>query len=202
MSTQPLTPPRPLPFLLGWIAANLIGGALGGLLEARLQFLGTLVLVGSTVGLLQWFFLRRYLAHPVGWAWSMALGWPLGSLLRVALNDFFTPLLLSLTLRGWLWEVFWLNFLEMPVTLAVVGLFQACWLPPRRRTVPSWLLANVVGGAVLGGVSATTCLYGCDRVTTLAGATTTGLMLGAVSWAAYALVTGPVLVRLVRRQST
>ena len=199
-STEPSSL-RPLPFLFGWIVANLIGGAVGGLLEARLQFLGTLVLLGSTVGVAQWFFLRRYLRHPVGWAWSMALGWPLGSLLRVAVSDAFTPLLLSLTLKGWLWEVFWLNFLEMPVTLAVVGLLQALWLPPRQRTVPSWLLANGIGGAVLGAVGATVCLYGCDRVTALAGAMTTGMVLGALSWAGYAIVTGPVLIALLRRSA-
>lgn len=200
MPTQTLTPPRLLPLLAGWLVANLVGGALGGLLEARLQFLGTLVLVGSTVGLLQWCLLRRDLAHPVGWAWAMVLGWPLGSLLRVAMGDFFTPLITTLTLKGWLWEVFWLNLLEMPVTLAVVGLLQALWLPPRRQTVPSWLLANVVGGAVLGGVGATVCFYACDAITAVAGTTATGLVLGALSWAGYALVTGPVLAALLRHR--
>ena len=200
MSSQPLTAPRWQPFLLGWIVANLIGGALGGLLEARLQFWGTLVLLGSTVGLSQWFFLRRYLKHPVGWAWAMALGWPMGSLLRVAVGDFFTPVLVALMRRGWLWEVFWLNFFAMPVTLAVVGLLQAFWLSPRRRTVPSWFFANVIGGAVLGGVGATVCLYGCARITILAGPTITGLVLGVLSWTGYALVTGPVLALLLRQR--
>jgi len=200
MPTQPLTPLRLRPFLAGWIVANLVGGALGGLLEARLQFLGTLVLVGSTVGLLQWFLLRRYLPHPVGWAWAMVLGWPLGSLLRVAMGDFFTPLITMLTLKGWLWEVFWLNFLEMPVTLALIGILQALWLAPRRRTVPSWFLANSVGGAVLGGVGATVCFQACDRITAVAGTMTTGLVLGALSWAGYALVTGPVLAALLRQR--
>lgn len=200
MNTQPLAPPpRLLPFLAGWTLANLVGGALGGLLEARLQFLGTLVLLGTMVGLLQWIFLRRYLMHPAGWAWAMVLGWPLGSLLRVAVGDFFTPLLERLTLSGWLWEVFWLNLFEMPVTLAVIGILQALWLTPRRRTVPSWLLANVVGGAMLGAVGATVCFQACDRITASAGTTTTGLVLGALSWAGYALVTGPVLAALLRR---
>lgn len=200
MPTQTHTPSRLLPLLAGWIVVNFLGGALGGLLEARLQFLGTLVLVGSTVGVLQWFLLRRYLTHPVGWAWAMVLGWPLGSLLRVAMGDFFTPLMTTLTLKGWLWEVFWLNLFEMPVTLAVIGLLQALWLPPRCQTVPSWLLANIVGGAALGGVGATVCFYACDAITGVAGATTTGLVLGALSWSGYALVTGPVLAALLRQR--
>ena len=125
-----------LPFLLGWIVANGIGGALGGLLEARLEFLGTLVLVGSMVGLGQWLFLRHKLAHPALWAWAMAIGWLLGNLLRVNIGGFITPLAQELTLQGWFWEVFWLNFLQMPVTLAVIGLLQGFLLTPRRRAVP------------------------------------------------------------------
>lgn len=197
MFTQPIIQPRLRPLLAGWIVANLVGGALGGLLEARLQFLGTLVLVGSTVGLLQWFLLRRYLAHSAGWAWAMVLGWPLGNLLRVTMGDFSTPLITTLTREGWLWEVFWLNFFGMPVTLAVTAILQALWLPLRRQTLPSWLLANVVGGAVLGAVGATLCFHACDAITDVAGATTTAIVLGALSWGGYALVTGPVLATLL-----
>lgn len=189
-----------LPFLMGWVVVNGIGGALGGLLEARLEFLGTLVLVGSMVGLCQWLFLRHKLARPALWAWAMAIGWLLGNLLRVNIGGFFTPLAQDLTLRGWFWEVFWLNFLQMPVTLAVIGLLQGFLLTPQRRTVPSWLLINIVGGAILGGVGATFCLHYCDLVTATAGMMTTGLLLGAVSWVAYALVTGPVLLFLLRTQ--
>lgn len=188
-----------LPFLLRWVVANGIGGALGGLLEARLEFLGTLVLVGSMVGLCQWLFLRHRLARPALWAWAMAIGWLLGNLLRVNIGHIFTPLAQALTLRGWLWEVFWLNFLQMPVTLAVIGLLQGLWLTPRRRTVPSWVLINVIGGAMLGGVGATFCLHFCDLVTATAGVMTTGLLLGALSWIGYAMVTGPVLALLLRQ---
>lgn len=192
---------RFLPFFTGWIVANLLGGALGGILEARLQFLGTLVLVGSMVGLLQWLFLRRYMQQAAPWAWMMALGWPFANLLRIEISPFFTPLIEMLTSRGWLWEVFWLNVFQTPVVLAVIGILQALWLPPRWRTLPSWFLANIAGGAVLGAVGATVCLQYCDRITAVAGSTTTGLVLGAFSWAGYALVTGPVLAFLLRRRS-
>ena len=153
MQSQLRTPSFPvLPFLLGWIVANGIGGALGGLLEARLEFLGTLVLVGSMVGLGQWLFLRHTLPRPALWAWAVAIGWLLGNLLRVNIGGFITPLAQELTLQGWFWEVFWLNFLQMPVTLAVIGLLQGFLLTPRRRAVPSWMLINGIGGAVLGGI--------------------------------------------------
>jgi len=197
--------PRPtsfaaLPFLAGWVVANGIGGALGGLLEARLEFLGTLVLVGSMVGACQWLFLRHKLARPALWAWAMAIGWLLGNLLRVTVGSAISPLAQELTLRGWLWEVFWLNVLQLPVTLAVIGLLQGLLLTPRRRAVPGWVLINLIGGAILGGVGATFCLHFCDRVTATAGMMTTGLLLGALSWIGYALVTGPVLFYLLRRQ--
>lgn len=201
MQLQPRTTSSPLlPFLAGWVVANGIGGALGGLLEVRLEFLGTLVLVGSMVGLCQWLFLRRKPVRAALWAWAMALGWLLGNLLRVNIGDIFTPLAQALTLRGWLWEVFWLNFLQMPVTLAVIGLLQGLLLPPRPRSVFYWLLINIIGGAVLGAAGATFCLYFCDRITATAGVMTTGLLLGALSWAAYALVTGPVLLSLLHHQ--
>ena len=201
MQAEPRTMPSPvLPFLMIWVVANAIGGALGGLLEARLEFLGTLVLVGSMVGLCQWFLLRRYLPHAALWGWALALGWPLGNILRVSMGGFFTPLAEELTIRGWLWEVFWLNFLQMPVTLFVVGLLQGLLLTPRRRTVTRWALINIAGGAVLGAVGATVCLHFCDRITALAGVATTGLTLGALSWLGYSLVTGPVLVMLLQRQ--
>lgn len=189
-----------LPFLAGWLVANGIGGALGGLLEARLEFLGTLVLVGSMVGACQWFFLRHKLARPALWAWAMAIGWPLGNLLRVTIGSAISPLALDLALRGWLWEVFWLNFLQLPVTLAVVGLLQGLLLTPRRRAVPGWVLINVIGGAILGGVGATFCLHFCDRITVMAGVMTTGLLLGAVSWIGYAMATGPVLAILLQQR--
>ena len=202
MNTHPhSTAPRFLPFFTGWIVANLLGGALGGILEARLQFLGTLVLVGSMVGLLQWFFLRRYMKQAAPWAWMIALGWPFATMLGVAVSDSFTPFVEVLVIRGWLWEVFWLNVFQTPITLAVIGILQALWLTPRWRTLPSWFLANIAGGAVLGGVGATVCLQSCDRITAVAGSTTTGLVLGALGWAGYALVTGPVLAFLLRHRS-
>jgi hypothetical protein len=201
MQSQLRTPSFPVrPFLLGWIVANGIGGALGGLLEARLEFLGTLVLVGSMVGLGQWLFLRHTLPRPALWAWAMAIGWLLGNLLRVNIGGFITPLAQELTLQGWFWEVFWLNFLQMPVTLAVIGLLQGFLLTPRRRAVPSWMLINAIGGAVLGGIGATFCLHFCDLVTATAGMMITGLLLGALSWIGYAVVTGPVLLYLLHSQ--
>lgn len=202
MQSQPRTASSAArPFLVGWVVVNGVGGALGGLLEARLEFLGTLVLVGSMVGVCQWLFLRPRFARAALWAWAMAIGWLLGNLLRVTIGGFFSPLVQELTLRGWLWEVFWLNTLQMPVTLAVIGLLQGLLLRPRQRAAPRWLLINVVGGAVLGATGATFCWHYCDWITTTAGLLVTGLLLGAVSWIGYALVTGVVLLSLLRSQA-
>jgi hypothetical protein len=145
------------------------------------------------------FFLQRQqLARATLWACVLVVGWPLGNLLRVALSDYFVPFIQTLTLRGWLWEVFWLNALEMPVTLAVIGIGQGLVLTPRWRTVPGWLLINLLGGSLLGATGATVCLHFCAPLTSVAGMTVTGLVLGALGWGAYALVTGPVLFRLLR----
>ncbi len=187
------------PLLAGWLVANLLGGAVGGVVEARFEFLGTLVLMGSAVGLAQWLLLRGRLPRAGYWAWVMALGWPLANLLWIAIGDRFAPLIQALTDHGWLWEVFWLNALRMPVILGSISILQALVLATRWRALPRWLLANLVGGAVMGAISATTCLVACAATTQIAGTLATGALLGALSWSGYALITGPMLLSLVRQ---
>jgi len=190
---------RWLPLWVGWLVTNFIGGTLAGVIEARFEFLGTLVLAGSMVGLAQWLFLRGRLPRAGWWAWAMALGWPLAYLVWIANSDRFAPLIQLFMANGWLWEVFWLNVLRMPVILGLISIWQALILPTRWWALPRWLLANLLGGALVGAIAATVCLVACDVTTQTAGSLVTGALLGALSWSGYALITGPVLIRLVRQ---
>ncbi len=192
--------PRLLPLWAGWLVANFVGGALGGVIEARFEFLGTLVLLGSMVGLAQWLLLRAYSPRAVYWALAIALGWPLANLVWISSSDHFAPLIQALTDHGWLWEVFWLNALRMPVILGPIAIVQAWVLAPHWGALSRWLLANLLGGAAMGAISATVCLVACAATTQLAGPLTTGALLGALGWSGYALVTGPVLVYLLRQR--
>jgi len=184
-------------FLVGWIVVNLVGGAIGGSLEARYQFLGTLVLFGAPLGLAHWLLLRRYIPHAWRWALVLLLGWPFANVLTVYANPWLEPIVQALSATGLLWAVFWLNLVRWPVILLLIGLLQSLLLTPRRRTVPRWLLANLVGGMVVGAVSATVCYHFCGLITQQSGALLTNATLGASAWAAYALVTGPVLASLL-----
>jgi len=89
--------------------------------------------------------------------------------------------------------------LRMPVILGLISIWQALILPTRWWALPRWLLANLLGGALVGAIAATVCLVACAVTTQTAGSLVTGALLGALSWSGYALITGPVLIRLVRQ---
>jgi len=199
MNDNSLSQHKWLWFLLGWIGVNLLGGAVGGSLEERFQFLGTLVLFGTPLGVVQWLLLRRYIPRAWLWALVLVLGWPLANLITIAVDPLLAPIIQTLRATGLLWEVFWLNLVRWPVVLLIIGLLQGFLLTPRRRAVPLWLLANLLGGLVVGATGATVCYHFCTPITQSVGVLTTGAVLGAASWAAYAVVTGPVLARLLRQ---
>lgn len=204
-----------------WLIANILGGAIASVLEIHFQFLGTLVLAGIPIGFAQGFVLRSFMRQAWRWAIATALAWPLVNLFEVSLlqhpGDW---LVQTLTATGLLWEVFWLNLVRMAVVLALVAIPQAWLLREQSRrshawriaeedvqqaSQPStqtpgkswlWIVASFVGGALLGAIGATTCLWWCPAMQ----GSLLGLVLGATSWFGYALVTGvPLYWILVRR---
>ncbi len=186
-------------FVVGWLLINLIGGAAAGILETRLEFLGTLLLAGTPPALLQGLYLRHHLARAWLWALTLAVGWPFAHLLYVNSQAWLTtPLVSALTALAILWEVFWLNVMRLSFVMLLVGVGQ--WLGLRRgyRLWLIWPVVSLLGGALLGGVSATVCRLGCAPLAATGGTLLVGATLGAVSWGAYALLTAPVLTHLTR----
>ncbi len=187
-----------LPFVVGWLLINLVGGAAAGILETRLEFMGTLLLAGFPVALGQGFYLRHHLPH--SWRWTLILfsGWPLAHLLYISSQPLLTPLVTWLSASPWLWEVFWINFVRLGFVLCLVGLAQ--WLIVLRSYPGSWQWPplSLLGGALLGGAGATICRLGCDQLSSIGGSWLVGMVLGALGWVAYALCTAPLLQDLLR----
>jgi len=176
-----------------WLVANILGGAIAGALDVQFQFLGLLVLAGIPVGFAQGFGLRPYLRRAWRWAVVTALAWPLANFLEVSLlqqpGDWVVQ---SLTGTGLLWEVFWMNLVRMGGVLALVAIPQG-WLLWEQGLSPwVWIATSLVGGAVLGAIGATACLWWCP----LLRGSVLGLLLGGTSWLGYALVTSLALKRL------
>ncbi|MEZ4868339.1 MAG: hypothetical protein R3C14_43830 [Caldilineaceae bacterium] len=179
-----------------WLGAHLVGGAVAGILEERLQFLGTLVLVGLCIGLVQGIVLWRVITHPIWWALILVLGWPLSNLLWLSTRDGYQFLVNALIATGWLWEVFWLNATRIPIILAPLAIVQALVGLRGWRTRLLWVVLNIIGGVVVGGLGATVCRSYCTPLAQWGGAVAVGAVLGGVSWLGYGLVTAWVLGRL------
>lgn len=182
-----------------WIIASTAGGAVVGLLEVRFQFLATLVLAGFVVGAAQWLILRAYIAHAWLWIIASGVGVILGNLLQIEIRG-------SSQLTTWLsehlglWEVFWLNFVSQPIVLVIASLLQ--WLILRRyRQSLWWIPVSLVGGMLLGATSATFCSVGCDAVASSVNAQVSTALTYASGWAAYGMVTGGLIARLIRSKS-
>ncbi|MBD1912600.1 MULTISPECIES: hypothetical protein [unclassified Leptolyngbya] len=186
-----------MPLLLGWLVANAVGGAIANILEIHVQFLGILVLTGIPIGFVQGFVLRSYMRQAWRWAVVTAIAWPLVNLLEVSLlqqpGDW---LIQSLTATELLWEVFWLNLVRMAIILALLAVPQAWLLREQGGRIWVWIVASFVGGALLGAIGATTCLWWCP---VLRG-NVLGFVLGAASWLGYALVTGLALKQILDRR--
>lgn len=180
-----------LRLLLWWALANGLGGAIAGFLEARhFQFLATLVLTGPILGICQWLVLRRYLGKVRWWPIATTLGWLLAMPIRIGARDILNPIINYLYTVGGLWEVFWLNVVNTPVTLAVLALVQWLVLRPRGLNAGWWVLASAVGGILNGAIGATTCAKVCSMLAVGVGL---GISQG-LGWLAYGVVTGVVLI--------
>ena len=191
------------PLWLWWTLANALGGALvGALEEGGFQFFATLVLTGPVIGVAQWLVLRRYIRATGWWVVVSSVGWWSGINLRILLGEILNRLVQSLWHEFGLWEVFWINTVQEPVTLVSLGFFQ--WLLLRRRLpcVGWWILASAVGGAIKGSVSASVCAVACQPVAASVRNGQVGAMAAAAlsygaGWAGYSVVTGLVLVWLL-----
>jgi hypothetical protein len=184
-----------LPFYGGWLLIHLIGGAAAGILTTRFQFLGDLILAGLPLALVQTLFLYNKVNRPWLWLLTLALGWPLAHLLYATSNSWLTPLVDALTTLPFLWEVFWINVVRLGLVLVLIG--GAQWLLVLRPLAGSgrWILVSGLGGAVVGGISATVCRAACDPLAGAGGSLLVGATLGMAGWAGYALVTGPFLAQ-------
>ncbi|MEZ4682459.1 MAG: hypothetical protein R2932_50460 [Caldilineaceae bacterium] len=185
------------PIVLGWLALHLLGGAVAGLLEAEFQFLGTLVLAGLPIAVVQWLYLRHRRGRAIPWALAFALGWPVAHLCYTLLPAWYTPLIRMASTYTALWEVFWINLFRLATVLLIISLVQWLVALRRQRNGWYWIPAGTLGGALLGAVGATVCRYGCDVINVAAGPSVVGVVLGALGWGAYATVTGPILAQLL-----
>lgn len=196
--------PRYFAFWLGWTLANGAGGALvGALEEGGFQFFATLVLSGPILGIAQWFVLRHYLRGTGIWILLSTVGWWLGINLGFLLDGILDLLVQGLLAIAGLWEVFWLNTVKEPVTLAVLGAAQ--WLILRRHFQGTgwWILASAAAGAVKGAGGSTVCAIACQAVALgirngQAGAMAAAALSSGAGWAGYGAVTGILLVWLLR----
>lgn len=196
--------PRYFRLWLGWAVANGAGGAMvGALEEGGLQFFATLVLSGPILGIAQWLVLRYSLRGTGAWILLSTVGWFLGINLRILLGGILDPLVQRLLAIDGLWEVFWLNTVNEPVTLAMFGAAQ--WLILRRHLQGAgwWIVASAVGGAVQGAVSSKVCAFACRAVALgigngQAGAMAAAALSSAAGWAGYGAVTGILLAWLLR----
>ena len=187
-----------LKLLLWWALANGLGGAIVGFLEAwRFQFLATFVLTGPILGICQWLVLRRYLGKVRWWPIATTFGWLLAMQIRIGAGDLLDPIINFLYAVGGLWEVFWLNVVKTPVTLAVLAVVQWLVLRPRGPHVGLWVFASVVGGVFNGAIGATMCAKVCSLLAVGVGL---GISQG-LGWLAYGVVTGVVLIGCLARHN-
>jgi hypothetical protein len=170
--------------------------------EGGFQFFATLVLTGPVIGVAQWLVMRRYIRATGWWVVVSSVGWWSGINLQILLGGLLNPSVQLLWQEFGLWEVFWINTVQEPVTLVSLGFCQ--WLLLRRRLpcVGWWILASAVGGAIKGSVSASVCAVACQPVAASVSQGQVGAMAAAAlsygaGWAGYSVVTGLVLVWLL-----
>jgi len=137
---------------------------------------------------------------------ASTLGWWIGINLRFLLVGILDPLIQSLWQELGLWEVFWLNTVKEPVTLAVFGAFQ--WLMLRRHLPRAvwWILASAVGGVVEGAVNATIRAVAYQPVAAIVrdgqvSVIASDAVFSGAGWAGYGVVTGFALVWLLQHRN-
>lgn len=183
-------------WLLLWLLANAVGGAIAGVISLRFQFLGDLVLAGLLIGPAQWFALRGHLPRAYLWPLVTAIGWPLANLAAVGLGEPVGAFSAALANRGLLWEVFWLNALRTPFVLGLLSLAQLPLLWSKGSQPWRWVIASLVAGVLVGAIGAGLCWAICDTVR----GDLLGILLGAGQWLGYGLITGPVLLWIMKNR--
>jgi hypothetical protein len=190
---------------LWWVLANAASGAIvGALEEGGFQFFATLVLTGPVLGIAQWLVLRQYLQSTGRWVLASTGGWWLAISVRILLGGVLNPLAQLLWNRYGLWEVFWIDLVKEPVTLAVFGTVQ--WLVLQRYLWHTglWVLASTVGGAVKGtlGSAVREVAYETVAAASIWNGQVDAMVTAAVSygvgWAGYGVVTAVGLVWILR----
>ena len=184
-------------FVIAWLLAHLVSGAAAGMVEVRLEFLGTLILAGIPVAMAQGLYLRIQLPRARLWALTLAVGWPVAHLLYTGSHSWPTFLVATLTTLPFLWELFWINFIRLSFVMLLVGMGQWLFTLRSYRRSPFWPMVSLLGGALLGGMNATICRFSCDQLNMVGGPLLVGTVLGALGWGTYALVTGPFLANLL-----
>ena len=154
-----------------WVLASIVGWALGSVVSDTLgDVVGQvwfdsvgLIVLGASIGGMQWLVLRRQVSWAGWWVVANIAGWTVGALVNLPLN---LPLGLF---PGWL------------VGLLVAGVFQ--WLVLRRHIYRAtwWLLVSFAGFVTGSGISVAIpgCLGPCS-------AAVLGAVLGAMTGIALA----------------
>lgn len=184
-------------FLLRWVLANLLGGFIVGFLEENgMQFAATLFWAGAIVGSLQWVVLRQVMQRVRWWPLTSTIGWIVGSLILTLSGSFYRPIVETLWNHLGLWEVFWLNIVTGPIPTLGMAIAQGLVLSQHTqfsaRPIGIWILVSAIAGVVKGGTSAAVCAAICYSLPTIL----IGIVAG-LGWAAYGVLTGLVLLRLV-----
>ena len=154
-----------------WVLASIVGWALGSVVSdtggdvvGKVWFDSVgLIVLGASIGTMQWLVLRRQVSWAGWWVVANIAGWTVGELVNLPLN---LPLGLF---PGWLAGLF------------VAGIFQ--WLVLRRHIYRAtwWLLVSFVGFVAGSGISVAIpgCLGPCS-------AAVLGAVLGAMTGIALA----------------
>ena len=170
---------------LCWVLATGTGGGIIAFFAAPTDFFWELLMSGFVTGFAQWLVLRRYI-QPVFWWFPLSgIGWILGIYLRIFTDSLLDSVVRLLSSVGGLWEVFWLNVVNEPITFTLLGVAQ--WLVLQRYVKYSWLwiLACSLGGITRGAIGSIACNFVCQLGF--------GVISNGAGWAASAAITGTML---------
>lgn len=190
---------------LNWAILNGTAGAIVGALEASgLQFAATLLLTGLCLGIAQWLILRNYLRRSARWIGVSAVAWVIGTQFVIYLSPVIDPTISFLTRFG-AWEVFWLNLIQQPLCLLILGIAQGFILRqlqhPARASMVEWVIGSAIGGLLQGGMSATSCAAICPALTQLGQAVLATAVVYGIGWIGYGVITGIVMQHLLQNRS-
>lgn len=163
-----------------WVVAVTIAGAIVGLLEGSFfQFGATLIFTGLILGIGQWLVLRRV---GMSWHWMVATasGWVFGTFVTMAIP--IGGIANSLAQNVGMWEVFWLNLIQMPFWVLLLAIGQ-WWLLRNYKNAWLWILFTLIGGMVQGGISSIAASWD-----VFSGAINTAFIYG-LGWFAYGIIT-------------